>query len=108
LASVCGSADAPHCAADACIAALNAPAVADHTYNLSGLDTISYHDMVIQIFKAIRRPARLLRLPLFAFQFAAALLHLVPRHRNWSPAMAERNFGFKPRPFTLSFQDVSP
>jgi len=62
-----------------------------------------------------------LPVPLFAFRFAVAILRLVPRYRNWSSAMAERmnrdlvfdhseatrDFGFAPRAFVLSAEDVS-
>ncbi len=107
--------------AGACIAALGSPDAANHAYNLSGFDAIAYRDMVARIFSALGRPVRLLPVPLFAFRFAVALLRILPRYRSWSSAMAERmnrdlvfdhseatrDFGFKPRPFVLSAEDVS-
>lgn len=106
--------------AGACIAALGSPAAANLAYNLSGAQTLAYRDMVARIFRALGRPVRLLPVPLFVFQFAVAILRLLPRYRNWSPAMAERmnrdlvfdhseatrDFGFEPRPFILSAEDV--
>jgi nucleoside-diphosphate-sugar epimerase len=106
--------------AGACIAALGSPAAANRAYNLSGAETITYRDMVARIFSALGRPVRLLPVPLFAFRFAVAILRLVPRYRNWSSAMAERmnrdlvfdhseatrDFGFAPRAFVLSAEDV--
>ena len=110
-----------HDVAGACIAALGSPAAANRAYNLSGFDSIAYRDMVARIFSALGRPVRLLPVPLFVFRFAVALLRLVPRYRNWSSAMAERmnrdlvfdhgeatrDFGFEPRAFVLSAEDVS-
>jgi nucleoside-diphosphate-sugar epimerase len=106
--------------AGACIAALGSPAAANRAYNLSGFDAIAYRDMVTRIFSALGRPVRLLPVPLLAFRVAVALLRLVPRYRNWSSAMAERmnrdlvfdhseatrDFGFAPRAFVLSAEDV--
>ncbi len=106
--------------AGACLAALGSPAAANRAYNLSGAETIAYRDMVARIFRALGRPVRLLPVPLFAFRFAVAILRLVPRYRNWSSAMAERmnrdlvfnhseatrDFGFTPRAFVLSAEDV--
>ena len=109
-----------HDVAGACIAALDAPAAANRAYNLSGFETIAYRDMVVRIFSAIGGPVRLVPVPLFAFRFAVAILRLLPRYRNWPSAMAERmnrdlvfdhgeatrDFGFNPRPFVLSAEDV--
>jgi len=106
--------------AGACIATLGSPAAANRAYNLSGFDAIAYRDMVARIFSALGRPLRLLPVPLLAFRFAVAILRLVPRYRNWSSAMAERmnrdlvfdhgeakrDFGFEPRAFVLSAEDV--
>jgi len=106
--------------AGACIAALRSPAAANRAYNLSGAETIAYRDMVAHIFRALGRPVRLLSVSLFAFRCAVAILRLLPRYRNWSSAMAERmnrdlvfdhsdatrDFGFEPRAFILSAEDV--
>jgi len=110
-----------HDVAGACIAALGSPAVANRAYNLSGFETLPYRDMVARIFRALGQPVRLLPLPLFAFRLAVAVIRLIPRYCNWSPAMAERmnrdlvfdhreatsDFGFEPRAFVLSSEDVS-
>lgn len=107
--------------AGACIAAFGSPAAANRAYNLSGCDSITYRDMVAHIFRALGRPLLLLPVPIFVFRFAIALLRLLPRYRNWSSAMAKRmnrdlvfdhseakrDFGFEPRPFVLSAEDVS-
>jgi uncharacterized protein YbjT (DUF2867 family) len=107
--------------AGACVAALNANAVANQAYNISGSETLSYRDMVERIFKALKKPVRLFAVPLFVFRFAVAVLRLLPRYRKWTPAMAERmnrdlvfdhsdatrDFGFKPRGFVLTEKDIS-
>jgi nucleoside-diphosphate-sugar epimerase len=107
--------------AGACLAALGSPDAANRAYNLSGFETLPYRDMVARIFRALGRPVRLVPVPLLAFRFAVAILRLLPRYRNWSSAMAERmnrdlvfdhfeatrDFGFEPRPFVLSAEDVS-
>jgi len=106
--------------AGACIAALGSPAATNRAYNLSGGETIAYRDMVAHIFSALGRPVRLLPVPLLAFRVAVSILRFLPRYRNWSSAMAERmnrdlvfdhseatrDFGFEPRPFALSLDDL--
>ena len=110
-----------HDVARACVSALVSPNALNRSYNLSGAETIAYRDMVTRIFTALGHPVRLMALPLWTFQFAVTLLRLLPRYRGWSSAMAvrmncdlvfdhseaTRDFGFKPRPFALSAEDVS-
>ncbi len=106
--------------ASACVAALNSPSTVNRAYNISGGETLAYREMVVRIFAAMRRPLRLVSVPLSVFRVAVALLRLVPRYRQWSPAMAERmnrdlvfdhaeatrDFGFKPRPFVLNAEGL--
>ncbi|MCX7096072.1 MAG: NAD-dependent epimerase/dehydratase family protein [Methylobacter sp.] len=106
--------------ADACLAALQTAGVANHAYNLSGRETLSYRDMVVRIFAALDRQPRLLSVPLTAFRIAVALLRCLPRYRHWSAAMAERmnrdlvfdhaeaarDLAFEPRGFVLSAEDL--
>jgi nucleoside-diphosphate-sugar epimerase len=105
----------------ACVAALDSPVAVNHAYNISGGETLPYREMVARIFAAMRRPLRLLSVSLSVFRVAVALLRLLPRYRQWSPAMAERmnsdlvfdhaeatrDFGFKPRPFVLNAEDIA-
>lgn len=107
--------------AGACMAALQAPAVANRAYNLSGGETIAYRDMAVRVFAALGRCPRLLPVPLFSFRAAVALFRLLPRYRHWSVAMAERmnrdlvfdhgeaakDLAFKPRAFVLLPEDVA-
>jgi len=92
----------------------------NYAYNLSGGEIITYREMVTRIFNALKQPVCFLPVPLFAFRFVVAILRLMPRYRNWSPAMAERmnshfvfdhseamrDFDFKPRSFLLNAEDV--
>lgn len=106
--------------ADACLAALRAPAATNRAYNLSGGETLRYREMVARVFAAMGRPPRLVHVPLSAFRVALALLRRLPRYRHWSAAMAERmnrdllfdhgdaaqDLAFRPRAFRLSAEDV--
>lgn len=106
--------------AAACVAALQAPAMANRAYNISGGETLAYRDMVARVFAALGRPPRLVTVPLWAFHLAVALLRCLPRYRHWSAAMAERmnrdlvfhhadavrDLGIKPRGFALTPEDV--
>ena len=106
--------------AAACVAALQAPGAANRAYNLSGGETLAYREMVARVFAALGRPARLVTVPLWAFRLAVAVLRRLPRYRHWSAAMAERmnqdlvfdhaeaarDFGFKPRGFALTAEDL--
>jgi len=106
--------------ATACLAALRAPAAANRAYNVSGGSTLAYQQMAAQVFSALGRPTRLLRVPLWAFGVALAALRCLPRYRHWSAAMAERmnrdlvfdhsdaarDFAFAPRVFALRREDL--
>ncbi len=104
----------------ACMAALQRREAANQAYNISGGETLAYSAMVARVFDALARPPRLLRVPLWAFRLALAVLRRLPRYRLWSAAMAERmgrdlvfdhadaarDLGFKPRPFLLAADDL--
>lgn len=107
--------------ADACVAALQTPAAANHAYNISGGETLPYREMVRRVFAAMQRRPRLVTIPLGVFRMAVACLRVFPRYRHWSAAMAERmnrdlvfehsdaarDLGFSPRPFRLASEDVT-
>ena len=76
--------------AAACLSALQQPAVVNHAYNISGGETLTYHQMVTRIFSTLGLRSRILHVPLFFFRIVIYLLHLIPRYRNWSVEMAER------------------
>lgn len=104
----------------ACVAALESPAATHCAYNISGKETMSYREMISRVFAASGRSPRLLPIPLAIFSLAVTCIRLLPKYRHWSVAMAERmnsdlvfdhsdaerDFGFSPRPFQLSLEDL--
>jgi hypothetical protein len=76
--------------------------------------------MARRVFAAMQRKPRLIPIPLPVLRAGVATLRLVPRFRHWSPSMADRmnadmafdhsealrDFGFRPRLFTLTAADV--
>lgn len=104
----------------ACTAALRAPDAVNRAYNISGAETLTYRDMVARVFAALGCRPRLLTVPLWVFRLAVTMLRRLPRYRQWSAAMAQRmnqdlvfdhakavrDFGFKPRGFSLSADDL--
>jgi nucleoside-diphosphate-sugar epimerase len=106
--------------AGACMAALQAPSAANHAYNLSGGETLTYRNMVARVFSALGLRPRMLTIPLWAFRLTVAILRCLPRYRKWSIAMAERmnhdmvfdhaeatrDFGFQPKGLLLAVEDL--
>jgi nucleoside-diphosphate-sugar epimerase len=106
--------------AKACISALLENNVQSGAYNLSGGETLHYREMVTRIFKAMGKQPRLLPIPLWLFALTISVLRLIPRYRHWSSAMAQRMnqdlvfdhseaseaFGFRPRGFNLTPEDL--
>jgi nucleoside-diphosphate-sugar epimerase len=104
----------------ACTASLQRPEAANHAYNISGAEKLSYREMVGRIFAALGQKPRFIRVPLWMFAVAMRLLKTVPRFSKLSPAMAERmnqdmvfgheeaerDLGFAPRPFVLDRCDL--
>ncbi len=99
-----------------------APAAANRAYNLSGADRLAYRDMVARVFQALGRPVRFLPVPLFLFHLAMGLASRLHRYQHWNADMARRmnqdmaydhdeaarDFGFAPRPFRPSPDDLAP
>jgi nucleoside-diphosphate-sugar epimerase len=100
--------------ATACLDALQGGSpVVNHAYNLSGGETLTYRAMVVRVFSALGLRPRLVKIPLWIFGLSISLLHLVPRYRHWTTAMAQRmnqdlffdhsqashDFGYSPRIF---------
>jgi len=106
--------------AQACLAALGKSSRVNHAYNLSGGETLPYREMVGRVFSAMERRPRLLTVPLWSFRLALMVLHLLPRYRHWTAAMAERmnqdlvfdhseaerDLTYHPRPFRLAAKDL--
>ena len=106
--------------ANACLAALDAPAAANRAYNIAGGETLTYRDMVGRVFAALGRRPFVLTVPLRGFRLAATMLRSLPRYRQWSASMAERmnqdlvfeqiepmrDLSFYPRGFDLTAEDL--
>ena len=106
--------------AAACLAALKSPKAANRAYNISGGATLPYREMVRRIFTALHQQPRMVTVPLTVFKSALACLRLFPEYRSWSVGMAARmnrdmvfdhsdaarDFGFSPRPFQLTMEDI--
>ena len=76
--------------ATACLAALQNLPVVNHSYNLSGGETLTYRDMITRIFAAMGRRPQFVHVPLWFFRLGIAVIHFLPRYRHWTTAMAER------------------
>jgi nucleoside-diphosphate-sugar epimerase len=99
--------------AEACIQVCDNEATFNRSYNVGGGEVLPYRDMVARICAAMGRPARIVRIPLPVFEFAARLARLHPRYGHIRSSMAERmekdmtfsnaeasaDFGYAPRPF---------
>ena len=104
----------------ACLAALSATGIANRAYNLSGGETLSYQDMVGRLFSALGRRPGYIRIPLWFFSAAVAVMRRIPRYRDWTMQMAERmntdlvfdhseavrDLNYAPRPFRLTSKDL--
>lgn len=105
--------------AQACLAALKKTSPVNNAYNLSGGETLPYREMVRRVFTAMKSPPHLVTVPLWAFRLALLGMHLLPRYRHWTAAMAQRmnsdlvfdssgavrDLKFCPRPFKLAGTD---
>jgi nucleoside-diphosphate-sugar epimerase len=107
--------------AAACVTALTVPAAANHTYTLSGGETLPYREMVGRVFAGVGKVPRLVTIPRWLFRLAVTAVRLLPRYRQWTAEMAERmnrdlvfdhadaarDLSFSPRPFRLSLEDLA-
>jgi len=106
--------------AAACLGALQSPEAANRAYNISGGESLSYREIALRIFAALHQKPRMAPVPLTVFKTGLACLRLLPKCRSWSVDMvtrmnrdmvfdhseAVRDFGFSPRPFRLTPEDV--
>lgn len=104
----------------ACFNALFSSDTANQAYNLTGGETLSYREMVKQVFAAYHRTPRLITVPRWVFKLAIRCVGWLPRYRHWTTAMAERmntdlvfdcsdaiqDFKFTPRLFKLEPKDL--
>jgi len=103
--------------AEGAIAAAASPAAANRIYSLAGLETISYREMIGRIFDGMKRPRRMLPVPVWLWR--AAFLAAKPLYPTANVAMgirmmqdmafdaspAVKDFGWKPRPFHPVFDE---
>ncbi len=106
--------------AAACVSALTVPSASNHTYNISGEETLSYRDMVCRVFNALDKSPHLMTVPKWLFRLAVATVRLLPQYKHWTVEMAERmnrdlvfdhadaarDLGFSPRAFRLLPEDL--
>ncbi|MDR3470578.1 MAG: NAD-dependent epimerase/dehydratase family protein [Devosia sp.] len=99
--------------ARACLLAAQSTAARHRAYDIGGGEVLPYRQMVRRIFSAAGRQPITPTVPLLAFRLALTVLHLFPRYRGWTPAMAERmnldmvfdnapaarDFGYAPKGF---------
>jgi uncharacterized protein YbjT (DUF2867 family) len=106
--------------AKVCAAAVANASPANQAYDISGAATLTYRDMVVEVFRGMGRRPRLVPVPLWSAKAALLLLRLHPRYQHWSVAMIERmgqdlvfdhaqaarDFAFQPKGFVLAAEDV--
>jgi len=79
-----------HDLAQACLLAWHEKLSFNRAYNLSGAQTLSYAEMVTAIFRGMKKPPRLLKIPVWVFRVAVFCLRWLPAFRNVSLSMVER------------------
>ena len=105
--------------AAACQAALACDGLRD-AYEISGGETLPYHEMVQRIFAWLGRPARIASIPLPLVRAAMSLASLLPGLASMATMAARmnedlifdhgaatRDFGFRPRAFALPLRHDS-
>lgn len=106
--------------ANVCVSALAVTSASQLAYNISGAETLTYRQMVQQIFAALEYKPKILTVPLWLFRGIICCMRIFPRYRQWSSAMAERmnrdlvfdhqlavqDLAFSPRKFVLDKKDV--
>ena len=100
--------------AAACVQAYFSPAAINKMYNLSGGQTLSYHDMVIAIFHHLGKKPCIIKIKLSFFKWLTRCLTWLPAYSHLSTAMVARmnqdlcfdhtmayhDFGYSPRTFS--------
>ena len=100
--------------ADAICKILVSEASIGQRYDLSGGSTVTYREMVEQVFASLDKPSKIVNLPLAVVRPVASILGKLPILRDISPAVLTRmthdlvfdhsraidDFGFAPRTFS--------
>jgi nucleoside-diphosphate-sugar epimerase len=108
--------------ARACLRALEARHLAQRSYNISGADTITYRQMIAEVFRVMGRRPLFVQMPSAVVRAAMAVLRLLPPFRHLTSAIGERmgqdlvfdnqsavsDLGISPRPYCLSVLDLPP
>jgi len=106
--------------AKVCAAAVGNEPASNRAYDISGADTLTYRDMIVEVFRGLGRRPRLVPVPLWSARLVVPLVRLHPGYRHWSAAMLERmsrdqvfdhedasrDLAFAPRPFVLGSTDL--
>lgn len=106
--------------AKVCAAAVGNVSVSNRAYDISGADTLTYRNMVVEVFRGLGRRPMLVSVPLWSARLALSLVRLHLRYRHWSVAMLERmgqdlvfdhtpaarDFAFQPKRFVFTPEDV--
>lgn len=106
--------------AKVCAAAVDNVLVSNRSFDISGADTLTYRDMVAEVFRVLGRRPILVTVPFWSAKLALSLIQLHPRYRHWSAAMLERMgqdlvfdyspaaryFAFQPKRFVLKPEDL--
>lgn len=106
--------------AKVCTAAVGNVSASNRAYDISGANTLTYRDMVVEVFRGLGQRPRLVPVPLWSARLVLSLVRLHPRYRHWSVAMLERmgqdlvfdhtpatqDFAFQPKGFVLTPEDV--
>ncbi|MCK5877715.1 MAG: NAD-dependent epimerase/dehydratase family protein [Candidatus Marithrix sp.] len=99
--------------AKACIQAALSPKTINKSYNLTGGQTLSYRDMVMDIFKFLGKTPRIIPIPLPLFTTMLHCITWLPKYSHLSTAMvtrinqdlcfnstaAQHDFNYQPRKF---------
>lgn len=97
----------------ACLQAYNSSITINKAYNLSGGQTLTYRDMVEEIFYSLGKKPRIISIPLFVFKILIHSITWLPKFSHLSTAMVTRinqnlcfdhtaaynDFGYQPRTF---------
>ncbi len=103
------------------LCALMQTGIKNSAYNISGGEVLGYKNMIDHVFIALRKKPRYFHVSSMLLHLGVLLLRLLPKFKWVSSGMAERmnqdlvfdhsaatrDFGFNPRPFQLTKEDVS-
>jgi nucleoside-diphosphate-sugar epimerase len=76
--------------AAACVAAIDNARAFNKSFNLSGGDTLTYYEMVDQIFHDVGKPSRIVQLPTGLLAFAFRILSIFRPNSRYSPELFRR------------------